>query len=109
MRFPSFYGFHNEVLSARKGHKAGKVRWGRMCNGEGGISIDRAIQTGRPGTDRAQEELQQSDKGVIIPQTWIIPWWKSRGLSQGLWNFSQLWREKNTEEMAENMGFSIHT
>lgn len=74
MWFPSFYGFHNEVLSARKGHKAGKVRWRRMRNGEGGSSIDRAFQTRRPGTDRAQKEPQQSDKGVIIPWTWIIPW-----------------------------------
>lgn len=67
MRFPSFYGFHNGVLSARKGHKAGKVRWRRMCNGEGGSSIDRAFQTRGPGTDRSQKEPLQSDKGVIIP------------------------------------------
>lgn len=57
--YPPFYGFHNEVLSARKGQKAGKARWGRACNGEGGLSIDISIQTGGSGTDRAQEKLLQ--------------------------------------------------
>lgn len=57
--FLSFYGFHNEVLSARKGHKAEKVRWGRACNGEGGISLDVSIQTVGPRTDRAQGEPLQ--------------------------------------------------
>lgn len=80
-----------------------------MCNGEGGISIDRAIQTGRPGTDRAQEELQQSDKCHYSPNL-NNPLMEKSGSFPGVMKLlATVKRDEYRERRMKILGFlSIH-
>ncbi len=54
------------------------------------------------GPKRSFCKEPERDKGVIIPQTWIIPRWQSPGLPQGLWDFwASVRREEEEEEVEE--------